>query len=103
MSHVIYETFLKITSILLKLFQKIKEEGITLKFILSGYLYNDISTIKRYYRKLQIMFLMNMVEKIFNKILADRIRQSIKGIINDYHVALFQRCKDGSKSTNQST
>ena len=103
MSHVIYETFLKITSILLKLFQKIKEEGITLKFILSGYLYNDISTINRYYRKLQIMFLMNMVEKIFNKILADRIQQSIKGIINDYHVALFQICKDGSKSTNQST
>ena len=90
-----YETFLKIKSILPKLFQKIKEEENTLKFILSGYLYIDISTIKRHYRKLQIIFLMNMVEKIFNKILADRIQQSIKGIINDYHVGLFQRCKDG--------
>ena len=64
----------------------------TLKFIISGYLY---STIMRHYRKLQITFLMNMVEKIFKKILADRIHQSIKGIINDYRVAFFQRCKDG--------
>ena len=52
---------------LLKLFQKVEEEGSTLQFILSGYLYTDISTIKRPYSKLQIIFLMNMVEKIFQE------------------------------------
>ena len=62
-----YETFLKIKSVLPKLFQKIKEEENTLKFILSGYLYIDISTIKRHYRKLQIIFLMNMVGKNFQQ------------------------------------
>ena len=36
-----YETYFKLTSILLKLFQKVEEEGNILQFILSGYLYTD--------------------------------------------------------------
>ena len=83
------------SSILLKLFQKVKEEENILQFILSGYLYIYISTIKRHYRKLQIIFLMNMVEKNFQQNISRQNQQSIKDIINDYHVALFQRCKDG--------
>ena len=83
------------SSILLKLFQKVKEEENILQFILSGYLYIYISTIKRHYRKLQIIFLMNMVEKNFQQNISRQNQQSIKDIINDYRVALFQRCKDG--------
>ena len=76
-----YEIFFKITSILLKLFQKVEEEGNTLQFILSGYLYTDISTIKRPYSKLQIIFLMNMVEKNFQ----ETISRQNSTIYNVYH------------------
>ena len=76
-----YETYFKLTSILLKLFQKVEEEGNILQFILSGYLYTDISTIKRPYSKLQIIFLMNMVEKNFQ----ETISRQNSTIYNVYH------------------
>ena len=68
--------------ILLKLFQKIAEEG-TPKLILWGHHHPDTKTRQRQHkkRKLQIS-LMNIDAKILNKILANRIQQHIKKLIH---------------------
>ena len=81
----------ELTPILLKLFQKIAEEGKTSKLILWGHHHPNTktkdATKKENYRPISLM---NIDAKILNKILANRTQQHIKKIIHHDQVGFIQ-------------
>ena len=91
--------------ILLKLFQKIEEEG-----TLPNSFYEAAITLipkadrnnTHTHTNYRLISLMNIDEKILNEILANRIQQHIKNLIHIIKLGLFQECKDFSIYTNQS-
>ena len=88
--------------ILLKLFQKIAEEGtLTSSFYKTSITLipkpNKDNTKKENYRPISLM---KTDTKILDK-LANRIQQRIKNLITMIKLGLFQGCKDSSVHTNQ--
>ena len=94
----------ELTPILLKLFQKIAEDGKLPNSFYEATITpipkpDKDSTKKENYRPISLM---NIAAKILNKILEFRIQQHIKKIIHHDQGALSQGCKDSSISANQS-
>ena len=98
-----YQTFREeLMPVLLKLFQKITEEGplpnslnkATITLIPKT---DRDNTKKENYRPISLM---NTDAKILNKILANRIQQHIKSSYTMIKLGLFQGCKDSSVYAN---
>jgi len=95
----------ELTPILLKLFQKVEEEG-----ELTNSFYEATITLipkpkmphTKKERKLQAISLMNIDAKILKKILVNRIQQHIKRSCIMTKWSLSQGCKDSSIPANQS-
>ena len=96
-----YQTFREeLTSIFLKLIQKISEKGTLLSLP-----YEATITLILMPQKVKIyrpILLMNMHQKILNKIWANRIQQHIKRSYTMIKWNLSQGCKDSSIFINQS-
>ena len=92
-----YQTFTKeLTSILLKLFQNITEEGMLLNSLHEASIILILKPDKDITKKENYspISLMNMMQKSSKKILANQIQQYIKRIIHHDQVELSQGCKD---------
>ena len=90
--------------IILKLFQKIAEEGTLPNSFNEATITlmpkpDKDNTKKENYRPISLI---NIDAKIFNKILANRIQQHVKKLLHHDQVGLFQECKDSSIYASQS-
>lgn len=89
-THEFYQTFTEeLTSVLLKLLQKIEEEGNTHKLISQDQHDPDTKAREGHCKetKLQInMYLMNIDAKILNKLLAHPVQKHIKSSIHHHQV-----------------